>query len=52
MSNSPTYDQIASDIDLWYQYIDPDRHTTQLDWDNMSHEDKVKFIVDCFGYEK
>ena len=51
MSNEPTYAQIASDWNLWAEYVDPEATMTEAEFGSMSVEDKIATQVDCFGEE-
>ena len=60
---NPTPFEIATDFDLWSEYIDPQgelwdlsdptRRTplTRAAFNRMDVDDKISFIVDCFGSE-
>ena len=51
MSNEPTYAQIASDWNLWAEYVDPDATMTEAGFDALTISEKVAIQTDCFGAE-
>jgi hypothetical protein len=51
MIEEPTYAQIASDWNLWAEYVDPEATMTEAEFGSMSVEDKIATQVDCFGEE-
>lgn len=46
-----TYNDIASDLDLWREYVDPDLAVSDNQFDEMTVEQRIAFIVDIFGPE-
>jgi hypothetical protein len=48
---SPTYEEIASDFNLWQEYIDPDATMTRLEFNDMNYDERKTFIADNFGPE-
>lgn len=40
---------IATNFELWQEYVDRYATTSKGEFDNMSVEEKLKVIVDCFG---
>ena len=51
MNQSPPYEKIAADFNLWQEYIDPDDTMTREEFDGMSHGERVAFINANFGPE-
>lgn len=48
---SPTYDQIASDFDLWQEYADTAGAISREEFDAMSHAGRVAMQIEAFGPE-
>lgn len=46
-----TYNDIASDLDLWREYVDPDLAVSDNQFDEMTVEQRIAFIVDIFSPE-
>ena len=46
-----TYNQIAESYKLWTEYVDNNPELTEEQFDEMSIEEKVSVMVDCFGPE-
>ena len=46
-----SHEQIASDFNLWSEYVDPDAALTRADFDAMSMTERVGLITDTFGAE-
>jgi hypothetical protein len=44
--------EIAKSWDLWQEYINPDGTMTRDEFDAMSVDERVDFIVDCFGEDE
>jgi hypothetical protein len=51
MYQSPPYEKIAADFNLWQEYIDPDDTMTLEEFDGMSHGERLAFINENFGPE-
>lgn len=49
--NSPTYQQIATDYRLWLEYNDPQRTTSEGEFEAMSVAEKVALLVAAHGAE-
>lgn len=47
----PTYAQVASDYNLWGQYVDPQNTMTEEEFDNMSFEELLQMEIEIFGPE-
>jgi hypothetical protein len=48
---TPTYEQTASNYELWGEYVDPHATMTEGEFDAMSHEELVQMQIDIFGPE-
>jgi hypothetical protein len=48
---SPTYAQIATDFDLWREYVDRQGATSRDEFDAMSVADRIDLQVETFGPE-
>jgi hypothetical protein len=48
---SPTYSEIAGDYRLWIEYCDLSGLDTEAEFNAMSMDEKVSFLVSCFGPE-
>lgn len=46
--NKHTNEEIASDFDLWGEYVDPHATMTEEQFEEMSVEEKVKIIEDIW----
>ena len=46
---SPTYAQIATDFDLWREYVDRQGATSRDEFDAMSVADRIDLQVETFG---
>jgi hypothetical protein len=44
-------EEIASNYSLWLEYVDPDGLTSEAEFNAQSLEEKIVFIVACFGNE-
>ena len=51
MYQSPSYEKIAADFNLWQEYIDPDGTMTREEFEQMNHPERVAFINENFGPE-
>jgi hypothetical protein len=49
---SPTYEEIASSYPLWLEFCDIDGHDTKEWFDKTDVQEKVEFLIHCFGEEK
>jgi len=49
--NKPTYAQQAADLNLWREYVDPQRAVSDEDFHTMNLVDREAFIVESFGPE-
>ena len=45
----PTEREIAGSWSLWQEYVDPQATMTESDFDNMSFDECLAMIHDCFG---
>ena len=52
MLENPTYLQIASDYDLWEEYIDRDGHTKPHHFARMKIQTKINILIECLGPEQ
>ena len=50
-TTSPTYREIATSFALWSEYADPSGLTSEREFDEDSIDDKIRFLVTCFGPE-
>lgn len=46
-----TYNEIATDFNLWGEYVDPDGLTDKAAFDAYSLEEKLRIMEECFGPE-
>lgn len=46
-----TYSEIAADWRLWIEYADPSGVGSKEEFHHMSIEEKIAFLVKCFGPE-
>ena len=46
---NPTEREIAGSWSLWQEYVDPQATMTESDFDNMSFDECLAMIHDCFG---
>jgi hypothetical protein len=51
MATHYTYAQIATDFQLWIEYVDTDANMTEEEFDTLSTEAKVQLQVEAFGPE-
>ena len=51
MCTDPTRTEIACDFALWGEYVDPDGHTTEEEFDAMSVEEKVAFQREMWPHD-
>lgn len=47
----PTYREIANSFHLWQEYADPSGHDTEEQFNATSEEQKIAFLIRCFGPE-
>ena len=47
-----THNEIASEWNLWLDYVDPVGTMAREDFDAMPMEQKIQIQVDCFGPEE
>lgn len=50
--NSPNYDEIANKWSLWKEYVDTGSYGTEEEFDNMEYQEKIDFMIKCFGEEE
>lgn len=48
----PTYSEIASNWELWQEYVDPGAEGTEAEFDAMTSDERRALIVACFGEEQ
>lgn len=46
-----TYAEIASDYNLWREYVDPDGELSEAEFDALSLAETLKIMEECFGPE-
>jgi hypothetical protein len=51
MKTKPTYEEIATNFKLWMEYADPTGYDTEWSFNQSSVEDKINFLIGCFGPE-
>ena len=51
-ANNPTPFEVATDFDLWSEYIDPQGELTRAAFNQMDVDDKIALITECFGIEE
>ena len=49
MNAQYTYEQIAADLILWAEFVDPDATMTECEFNELSIEEKVRLQIDAFG---
>lgn len=49
MSKTCSYEQIASNWDLWCEYVDTNAETDIDEFQRLTTDEKVAIQVDCFG---
>jgi len=47
----PTRTEIAEDYGLWVEYVDPQEHGTEEDFNSMSVEEKVAFQREMWPHD-
>ena len=52
MDDVLTYAAIASDWNLWAEYVDPEATMTEAEFDALPIEEKMAIQTDCFGAEE
>ena len=52
MDDVLTYAAIASDLNLWGEYVDPEATMTEAEFEAMSVEEKIAVQIECFGEER
>lgn len=52
MKNTYTYSEIANSYSLWMEYADPSGHDTEAAFNAKSEQEKIQFLVACFGPEE
>lgn len=50
--NKKTYEEIASNYELWCERADPEGTMTREEFDESKHSERVKFLVEAFGEEE
>lgn len=48
----PSYEEVATDYELWCDYVDPGATMTEEQFDEMTTEEKVQMQIECFGDEE
>lgn len=48
-ANCPTYAEIASSFELWWEYVDPYRTFSEEEFEAMSFEKRIALIVKTYG---
>ncbi|MBC8457221.1 MAG: hypothetical protein H8D67_04400 [Deltaproteobacteria bacterium] len=51
MPENPTRTEIAADFALWGEYVDPDSHQTETEFDAMSVEEKITFQREIWPHD-
>ena len=51
MDDVLTYADIASDWNLWAEYVDPSATMTEAEFDALPIEEKIAIQTECFGEE-
>jgi hypothetical protein len=46
-----TNEELAENFNLWQEYVDPSGLTSREEFEAQSVEEKIAFIVSCFGNE-
>lgn len=52
MSNRYSYSEIANNYALWAEYVDPSGIDTEESFNAKTLEEKIDFMVRCFGPEE
>lgn len=52
MKNTYSYSEIANNYSLWMEYADPSGMDTEESFNAKSAQEKIEFLVACFGPEK
>jgi|JI10StandDraft_1071094.scaffolds.fasta_scaffold1865152_2 hypothetical protein len=47
----PSYEEVATDWELWCDYVDPSATMTKEQFDEMTTEEKIQMQIECFGEE-
>jgi len=45
------YEEIAASWEMWMDYADPQATMEKAEFDAMTHEDRMEFLIGCFGPE-
>ena len=48
----PSYEEVATDWELWCDYADPGATMTKEQFDEMTTEEKIQMQIECFGDEE
>lgn len=50
----PTYtcEEIAKSWELWQEYVDPGANQTHQEFEEMTLEERISFMEECFGPEE
>jgi hypothetical protein len=48
---NPTYNDIATNFRLWEEYVDPHATMTEAEFDDLTVEQRIAMMVECFGLE-
>jgi hypothetical protein len=48
----PSYEEVATDYELWCDYVDPGATMTEEQFNEMTTEEKVQMQIECFGDEE
>ncbi len=48
---TPNYQQIATSFKLWQEYADPSGLDSEAAFNEKSVDEKINFLVSCFGAE-
>ena len=51
MPNDPTRTEIANSYALWVEYVDPQEHGTEAEFDAMTIEEKVEFQREMWPHD-
>lgn len=52
MGKQYTYEEIASDYELWADYVDPNATMTEKEFSELSVEEKVEMQKEMFGQDE
>lgn len=52
MNSQPTYEEIASNFELWGERCDPDATMTKEAFDSLTVEQKIDMQIEMFGEEE